>query len=212
MPLLRRRQGLPPVLTSDLALWPLRFGHVVLTMTYFSTGATKLLSGGFRWMNGYTLQNYVLSDAIDRHIPLGLWVAQHYWLCVALSVGTIVFELFYFVSLLLPRVAPLFFFGGVLFLALIFTASRTAYRVWRKASSPDFHRPEYLAAIGGFSVSAYFLSHAYFWAMFGIVALIAGTALIGSESGVRAPVVTANYRRQPGFRSRHWQRPPQRIA
>ncbi len=127
--LLRRRRGLPPVLTSDLALWPLRFGHVVLTMTYFSTGATKLLSGGLRWMNGYTLQNYVLSDAIDRHIPLGLWVAQHYWLCVALSVGTVIFELFYFVSLLLPRVASLIFLGAVFFhIGLYFVAGHPFYQ------------------------------------------------------------------------------------
>lgn len=127
--LLRRRRGLPPVLTSDLARWPLRFGHVVLTMTYFSTGATKLLSGGLRWMNGYTLQNYVLSDAIDRHIPLGLWVAQHYWLCVALSIGTVLFELFYFVSLLLPRVAPLFFLGAIFFhIGLYFVAGHPFYQ------------------------------------------------------------------------------------
>ena len=85
--LLRRRHGLPPLLTSDLARWP-QLAHVVVAMAYFSTGITKLLSGGFAWMNGYTLQNYLLGDAILRHIPLGLWVAQHYWLCVLLSVGT----------------------------------------------------------------------------------------------------------------------------
>jgi hypothetical protein len=127
--LLRRRRGLPPLLWADLAQWPLRFGHVVLTMTYFSTGVSKLLSGGLAWMNGYTLQNYVLSDAIDRHIPLGLWVAQHYWVCVALSVGTVVFELFYFVSLLLPRVAPLFFLGGILFhIGLYYVAGHPFYQ------------------------------------------------------------------------------------
>jgi hypothetical protein len=115
--LLRRRRGERPTTaaTSELAMWPLKFAHVLLAMTYFSTGMTKLLSGGLAWMNGYTLQNYILSDAITRNIPLGLWVAQQHSLCMLLSIGTVLFEVFFFVSLLVPRIAPLFFLGGILF-------------------------------------------------------------------------------------------------
>jgi len=112
----RRRQGRPAEAeTSELAMWPLKFAHLLLCMTYFSTGVTKLLAGGLAWMNGYTLQNYILSDAITRDIPLGVWVAQQHTLCILLSVGTILFELFFFVSLFLPRAAPLFFLGGIFF-------------------------------------------------------------------------------------------------
>jgi hypothetical protein len=40
-----------------------------------------------------------------------------------LAIGTILFELFYFVSLLVPRTAPLIFLGGILFhLGLYVTA------------------------------------------------------------------------------------------
>jgi hypothetical protein len=127
--LLRGRQGRSPELTSRLALWPLRFVHVLLTMTYFSTGVTKLLAGGLRWMNGYTLQNYLLSDALEGGIPLGLWVAQHYWLCVALSVGTVIFEVGYFLSLVVPRIAPLWFLGGVFFhIGLYYVAGHPFYQ------------------------------------------------------------------------------------
>ncbi len=100
---------------SDLAMWPLKLAHVLLALTYFSTGITKLLVGGFRWMNGYTLQISVMSDAIPGNIPLGIWLAQHHTLCIVMSVFTILFETFYFVSLLVPRIAPLFFLGGVFF-------------------------------------------------------------------------------------------------
>jgi hypothetical protein len=118
--LLRRRRartGGEPVEAprSDLAMWPLKLAHVLLALTYFSTGITKLLVGGFRWMNGYTLQISVMSDAIPGNLPLGIWLAQHHTLCIVLSVFTIVFETFYFVSLLVPRIAPLFFLGGVFF-------------------------------------------------------------------------------------------------
>ena len=99
--------------TVETAMWPLKLLHVLLALTYFSTGITKLISGGFDWMNGYTLQNYIFSDAVSGDIPLGIWLAQHYTLCVLLGVFTILFEVFYFVSILVPRAAPLFFIGGI---------------------------------------------------------------------------------------------------
>ncbi len=99
----------------DTAMWPLKLGHVLLAMTYFSTGATKMIDGGLRWMNGYTLQMYTFGDAVARDIPLGIWIGQHYWVAVFLSIFTIAFELGFFLSLFFPRVAPLFFITGIFF-------------------------------------------------------------------------------------------------
>jgi len=100
---------------SNMAMWPLKLAHVLLAMTYFSTGATKLISGGLEWMNGYTLQSYTFQDAVIRNLPLGVWLSQQYWLAVALSIFTILFETGFFISLLVPRTAPLFFITGVFF-------------------------------------------------------------------------------------------------
>jgi hypothetical protein len=48
---------------------------------------------------------------------------------VALSVGTILFELFYFVSLFLPRVAPLIFLNAVFFhIGLYYVAGHPFYQ------------------------------------------------------------------------------------
>jgi hypothetical protein len=99
----------------DTAAWPLKLAHVLLAMTYFSTGISKLLAGGLRWFNGYTLQGYTFADAVNRELPLGIWLAQQHTLAVLLSVFTILFELFFFVSLISPRTAPFFFIGGLLF-------------------------------------------------------------------------------------------------
>jgi hypothetical protein len=101
--------------TSETAMWPLKLAHVILAMTYFSTGITKLLSGGLAWMNGYTLQHYIFSDGINRNIPIGIWLAQQHTLCVLLAIGTILFETLFFVSILVPRLARPFFVGGILF-------------------------------------------------------------------------------------------------
>jgi len=99
----------------DTAAWPLKLAHVLLALTYFSTGLSKMIYGGLQWMNGHTLQIYLLYDAIRREIPLGIWLAQQHTLCILLSVGTILFELFFFLSLIVPRTVPYFMIGGIFF-------------------------------------------------------------------------------------------------
>lgn len=110
---------------SALAMWPLKFLHVLLSITYFSTGVTKLLAGGLQWMNGYTLQFAIFKNAIRRaaYPEFGLWMAHQHTLCILVSIGTILFETFFFVSLFLPRVAPLFFAGGILFHLMLWLTS-----------------------------------------------------------------------------------------
>ncbi|MEP6688258.1 MAG: HTTM domain-containing protein [Gemmatimonadales bacterium] len=134
---------------SDLAMWPLRFLHVLLAMTYFSTGITKLLSGGLRWINGYTLQNDIFSDAINRGIPLGIWLSHQHTLCIFLSIGTILFETLYFVSLFLPRLAPFFFLGGLLFhLGLYYTSGHPFYEhMLLNATLLLFNDPDWFPAL-----------------------------------------------------------------
>jgi uncharacterized membrane protein YphA (DoxX/SURF4 family) len=112
--LIRRRRSSGAVRT-DLAMWPLKLAHVLLALTYFSTGISKLVVGGLRWMNGYTLQDYTLNDAISRDIPLGIWLGQQHGLAVLLSIYTVVFELTFFLSLVFPRTAPFFFLAGLFF-------------------------------------------------------------------------------------------------
>lgn len=107
----------------DTAMWPLKLAHVLLAMTYFSTGATKLISGGLSWMNGYTLQSYTFGDAIARGFPVGIWLGQHYTISLILSVFTILFELFFFLSLFFPRAAPLLFINGVFFQIGLFASA-----------------------------------------------------------------------------------------
>jgi uncharacterized membrane protein YphA (DoxX/SURF4 family) len=132
--LLRRRReraaGLPPgPETVDSAMWPLKFAHVLLAMTYFSTGASKLIAGGLTWMNGYTLQWYTFGDAMRRGYPFGVWLAQQHGLAVVLSIFTVLFELFFFVSLLVPRAAPFFFLNAILFhIGLFFAAGHDFFQ------------------------------------------------------------------------------------
>lgn len=101
----------------ERAVWPLKLVHVLLGLTYFSTGLAKLIYGGFQWMNGYTLQQKILTDAVRRDLPLGIWLAQDYTLCLLLSVYTIWFELFFIVSVFFPGTIWFFLINGILFQA-----------------------------------------------------------------------------------------------
>ncbi len=119
----RRRGSTQGTGTSELAMWPLKFAHVLMSLTYFSTGASKLIEGGLTWMNGYTLQRYTFNDAINRGFPVGIWLGQQHELAILLSVFTILFELFFFLSLFLPRWAPLFFASAIMFHVGLYVAS-----------------------------------------------------------------------------------------
>jgi uncharacterized membrane protein YphA (DoxX/SURF4 family) len=100
---------------SDMAIWPLKVLHVLFALTYFTAGMSKLVHSGFRWLNGYTLQGHTFGDAIERGHPIGVWLAQQHEIAVALSVFTILLEVFFFVSLFLPRQAPLFILSALAF-------------------------------------------------------------------------------------------------
>ena len=111
----RRRAGRPPAAMSAFARWPFALAHLLLAMVYFSTGITKLIFGGLQWMNGYTLQGRTLMDALGRDIPLGIWLAQQHHLAILLSIGTVIFELGFCLSLFLPRWKTLFFAAALAF-------------------------------------------------------------------------------------------------
>jgi hypothetical protein len=112
----RRRTGSTGVEIerSTMAIWPMKLAQLLLCFAYVSTGLAKLVYGGLGWMNGYTLQQIIFTSALGREIPLGIWLAQQHTLCLLLSIGVILFEVFFFLALLWPRTLPYFMAGGIL--------------------------------------------------------------------------------------------------
>jgi uncharacterized membrane protein YphA (DoxX/SURF4 family) len=120
----RRRTGLGGAETSELAIWPLKLILLLLGLTYFSAGMAKLLYSGLRWMNGYTLQGHTLADALERGHPFGIWLAQHHGLAMVLSVFTIIFELFFWVAVVVPRRwQPAFLLVALLFMVGLYVTA-----------------------------------------------------------------------------------------
>ena len=46
------------------AAWPLRLIQILFALVYFDAGLSKLHASGLDWVNGYTLQYYLATDAI----------------------------------------------------------------------------------------------------------------------------------------------------
>jgi O-antigen ligase len=100
--------------------------------------------------------------------------------------------------------AELGFVGGGIFIWLLLTSGKRAWSLYRARSPDDRHRlrPEYLASLGAFCSSAYFLSHAYFYPLFGLLALI---ALAWRANQRRPAVVVLSPARRAGWRSQRSQ-------
>jgi O-antigen ligase len=77
--------------------------------------------------------------------------------------------------------------GMLIFIGMLLTgAYQVRHLYWPKGRAnppPGFHRPELLASLASFASSAYFLSHAYFFALFGILGLTSLAALVVRHEG-----------------------------
>jgi predicted DCC family thiol-disulfide oxidoreductase YuxK len=112
---------------SDMARWPLRLIQWMFGLIYFSAGISKLANGGLRWFNGYTLAYDVASDGLDRGSSLGVWMSRQIFALRLLSVFTIVFELAFWVVLLLPGLTLLFVLSGIAVHVGIYATQRAPF-------------------------------------------------------------------------------------
>ena len=90
---------------SAVARWPLLTVRWLFALIFFSAAASKLSASGLEWMNGYTLQHYLLQDSLRWGSSLGLWLSRFHLPVVALSWATIVCEGTFFLVLIMPRLA-----------------------------------------------------------------------------------------------------------
>lgn len=103
-----RRRRTPLRATSPFAGWPLKATAWVFSMVYLSAAASKMLGSGIEWLNGTTLQRYLMVNALYWDQPLGVWVAEQFAMVKALGWFTIAFEATFFVVLLRPRLGPVY--------------------------------------------------------------------------------------------------------
>jgi len=130
-----RRERLPPVAerTDALARWPGRLMACVFSVAYVSAGLHKLLGGGLDWLNGYTLQAYMLQDALYWNLELGVWLGQQHTLVWLLGWFTILFELSFPVVVFRPRWALPWVLAGCAFHLGIWFTMKAPFMLWLPA-------------------------------------------------------------------------------
>jgi predicted DCC family thiol-disulfide oxidoreductase YuxK len=105
------RQGLRK--KSIFAAWPILLVQNLLGLVYLDSALRKIYAGGADWVNGYTLQYYLYSDASRRGSAFGLWLAQQHTLACVLSWITILWEGTFFLVLIFPRLVWLYLPVGI---------------------------------------------------------------------------------------------------
>src|SRR5262249_49810606 len=100
----------PPRRRSRYARWPLELLFVEIAGYYFLAGFAKMHYSGLRWIDGYSLQSYLLEKATGP----GLWLAAHPRACAVLSAMVLGFELFALLGVV-RELRPAVLIGGVLF-------------------------------------------------------------------------------------------------
>lgn len=109
----RERQRMEPPVYGENALLPIRFVQLTAALGYFFAGITKLRIGGVQWMNGYTLQGFMLRfDA-----PLTDWLAEQLLVLRVMSVGVILIQVLCVIAVIW-RPSRWFFVPGIVGLHL----------------------------------------------------------------------------------------------
>lgn len=121
---LRRPRKLT-IMDSDnvAARWSLLLMQWIFAITYFDTAISKLTSGAslisFDWMNGYTLQAYLLKPG-KQGFHLGNWLGQHHTLALISSWIAILFEGTFPIVLIFRKLVWIYIPIGVIFHTGIF--------------------------------------------------------------------------------------------
>lgn len=111
---------------SRFAKWPLLLIQWLFSLIYLSAGLSKLESGG-SWMNGYTLQYYLVRDGLRWGSDLGVWLGQHHELAIASSWFAVLFEVTFCFILLVPRLALIYVPLGIALHIGIYLAQRAPF-------------------------------------------------------------------------------------
>lgn len=125
---------------SRFARWPLLVIQWMFALIYLSAGYHKLQASGVDWMNGWTLQFYMVQDAMRwgnsvagtgagraAQPGIGMWIGQSHAFALVGSWVSILFETLFWLVLLFPRLALIFLPIGAAFHIGIYVIQRAPF-------------------------------------------------------------------------------------
>jgi hypothetical protein len=116
-------------LKGEFAGWPIRLVQWFFALMYISAVAMKMQAGGHDWMNGFTLQYYLIQDGLRWGSPLALWFAQHHYVILLAQYGVILFQGTFWLAVLFPKLRWVYVPAGLcLHLGILFTLNAPFYQ------------------------------------------------------------------------------------
>lgn len=113
---------------SALAYWPMLLMLWLFGLIYLSAALSKVVfHGGPTWLNGYTLQFYLLADGMQWERGIGPLLAQFFVLVLVMSWFTIIFEATFFLVPIFPRLAWIYLPMGAMLHLGIFVAMKANF-------------------------------------------------------------------------------------
>ncbi|HEY8401799.1 MAG TPA: hypothetical protein VIK89_11075 [Cytophagaceae bacterium] len=91
--------------------WPLQLILVLISLVYFLSGMEKLTISGLNWIDAVTFKTFLLL----HEAPVGMAVAKIDWLCILLPACALLFQLSFFLNLVLTKYRWLFLLIGISF-------------------------------------------------------------------------------------------------
>ncbi|VXD11796.1 DCC1-like thiol-disulfide oxidoreductase family protein [Planktothrix paucivesiculata] len=117
---------------SEFSRWPILTAQWLFALIYLSATMNKLSQGNGSlisadWMNGYTLQYFLINDGLRWGSDLGVWLGQYHTLAVILSWMAIIFEATFFLVLIFPSLVWVYIPAGIGFHTGIYLAQRAPF-------------------------------------------------------------------------------------
>jgi hypothetical protein len=149
---LRRRRGRPFPAEGPMAAWPILLLQWLFCLIYLSAVLSKLVfQGGLDWVNGYTLQYYLIQDSLRKGTMLGMWFSQFHDLVLLSQYVVVVFQATFALALIFPKLkwiyVPLgmgFHIGNILLLNAAFPEWIALYAIfipWKRCFELLRERP-----------------------------------------------------------------------
>ena len=115
---------------SAFARWPVLTIQWIFVLMYMSAVLSKLVFFGPNWLNGLTLQGYLIRDGIRWESPLALWLAQHHLLVLGLQYMTIAFQGTFALAVIFPKLRWIYVPVGLAFHVGILLTLRADFYQW----------------------------------------------------------------------------------
>ena len=129
---LRRRSGTENDLhtRSTDAGWAIKFMQWFFVLMYFSAFWAKLTIGGLSWMNGYTLQFYLIQDGLRHGGALALWMSQYHTLIMLGQIAVMIFQATFFLEVVYPKIRWLYIPAGFSLHIAIYVLQGAPFFTW----------------------------------------------------------------------------------